>query len=109
MLAGLRGVAPRLVIVGPSAVGDWGLGVKSKASLVGVGAQCSNDLGPAVAVGAGVVDQVGQPSFGLLDETGDQRDAGQVIAEPDSPAIGQRGDGVVDEGRRCPRRCADPE
>ena len=48
-------VAPRLVVVGPSAVGDGGLRVKAQASLIGVGAQCSSNLGPAVAVGARVV------------------------------------------------------
>lgn len=80
--------ASRLVVVGPSAVGDGRLRVESQTCLIGVGAQCSSNLDPAVAVGAGVVDQLGQPSFGLLDETGDQRDAGQVIAGPDTAAIG---------------------
>jgi hypothetical protein len=85
------------VIVGPSAVGDGGVGVESQASLVGVGAECSGNLGPVVAVGAHVVNQLRQPPFGLLDEAGDKGNRVQVIAKHDTATLGQRADGVVDE------------
>jgi hypothetical protein len=50
-----------------------------------------------MAVGAGVVDQLRQPSLGLHDEAGDRRDGRQVVAEPDTAAVGEREEGVVDE------------
>jgi hypothetical protein len=40
------------------------------------------DLVPAVAVGAGVVHELGKAAFGLVDEAGDQGDGGEVISEP---------------------------
>jgi hypothetical protein len=63
-------------VVGPSAVGDGGLRVEPQAGFGGAGGQCPGDLLPAVAVGAGVVDVLRQFPFGLVDEAGDQGDAG---------------------------------
>src|SRR5216683_2035703 len=48
-----------LVVVGPSPVGDWGFGVEPQAGLVGTGGQRLGGSGPAVPVGAGVVDERG--------------------------------------------------
>lgn len=85
------------MLVRPSTVRDGRFGLEPQASLGGVCAQCSGDLGPPVVVGAGVVDQLGQPALGLLDEAGDQGDVTQIVSEPDAAAIGESGDGVVDE------------
>ncbi|BBZ38808.1 hypothetical protein MCNS_18710 [Mycobacterium conspicuum] len=51
-------------------------------------------------VGASVVDHLGQTSFRLLDEAGNQRDCGQVISQPNAAAVGQRGDGVINQVER---------
>ena len=48
-----------------------------------------------MAVRAGIMDQLGQASFGLFDEACDQRDSAHVVAEPDTAPVGERCDGIV--------------
>jgi len=55
------------------------------------------DLVPAVAVGTGVVHELGEAARGLVDEAGDQGDGGEVIAQPGAATLSERGQGVVDE------------
>ena len=43
------------------------------------------------------MDQLGQPSFGLFNEACDQCDSPHVVAEPDTPTVGERGNRVIDE------------
>jgi hypothetical protein len=49
------------------------------------------------AVVEGQEGVLGEHSFGLVDEAGDQGDGGERVAEPLVPAFGELAEGVVDE------------
>jgi hypothetical protein len=79
------------------AMGDSG----SKRSCVGAGAEGVGDLVPGVAVGAGIVDELGKEAFGLVGEAGDEGYRGEVVAEPEPAAFSEDCEGVVDGARGC--------
>src|SRR5260221_3826151 len=86
-----------LKVVWPSGVGDRGLGSVAQLCLLGAGGQRGGDLVPGVAVEQGAGHELGEEAFGLVDEAGNERDGGQVVAEPGAAALGQRVKGVVDQ------------
>ena len=70
-----------------------GVGAVAEFGLVGAG----GDGVPGGAVLAGVVGELGEHSFGLVDEAGEQGDGGERVAEPFPAPFGELVEGVVDE------------
>src|SRR5205807_9654149 len=86
-----------VVVVGPSAVGDRGVGAVAQLGLLWAGAEGGGDVGPGCSVGVGLGGKHGEHAFGLVDEAGDQGDGGDRVAEPSLPAFGELVEGVVDQ------------
>jgi hypothetical protein len=89
--------AEALPVVGPSAVGDWGVGAVAEFGLLGAGGEGGRDVVPGGVVVEGEQDVLGQHPPGLVDEAGDQGDRGEGVAEPFPATLGEPARGVVDE------------
>ena len=71
----MRGLRLVHVVVGPSAVGDWGVGAVAEFGLFGAGGEGGGDVVPGGAVVAGFEDVLGEHALGLVDEAGQQGEA----------------------------------